>query len=83
MRSEIRHLLLRRRAFEKAKRREEIHLIGIRNEIRAALGSDNLIEDPYSAAPAAQEEDEEELQAFKYRMLEKGIVEWDEDLTTS
>lgn len=50
MSSEVRHLLMRRRAYEKRKRREEAHLIGIRNEIRGALGSDNLIEDPYGTS---------------------------------
>ena len=54
MRSEIRHLLMRRRAYEKRKRREEIHLIGIRNEIRSALGSDDLIEDPYGSTEVSQ-----------------------------
>lgn len=54
MRSEVRHLMMRRRAYEKRMRREEVHLIGIRNEIRGALGSDNLIEDPYGTAKAQQ-----------------------------
>lgn len=44
---------MRRRAYEKRKRREEVHLIGIRNEIRGAMGGDP-IEDPY-ASPVQQD----------------------------
>jgi hypothetical protein len=49
----LRSLLLRRRAYEKRKRREEVHLIGVRNEIRSALGGE-LIEDPYSSPKVEQ-----------------------------
>lgn len=45
---------MRRRAFEKRKRREEIHLVGIRNEIRGAVGADP-IENPYDTSPARQD----------------------------
>lgn len=65
MRSELRHLLMRHRAFEKRKRREEIHFIGIRNEIRSALGSDNLIEDPYSAGDSVDQATSKDAAARK------------------
>ena len=80
MRSEIRHLLMRRRAYEDRMRRQEAHLIGLRNEVRSFAGGDP-IEDPYDTSPASNG-DEEELQAFKYRMRSNGIVDWEEDLTT-
>jgi len=45
---------MRHRAYENRKRREEVHLIGIRNEIRGAMGGDP-IEDPYSPTVAEQD----------------------------
>jgi len=48
---------MRRRAYEKRKRREEVHLIGVRNEIRGALGGDP-IEDPYSSTSQDTGKDE-------------------------
>jgi len=56
MRSELSHLLMRHRAYENRKRREEIHLIGIRNEIRGAMGGDRLEhEDIYGSTSTSQE----------------------------
>lgn len=73
---------MRRRAYEKRKRREEVHIIGVRNEIRSALGGELIDqEDLHGPSPAAGQDDEEELQAFKYRMQD--VVDWDEDLTTN
>jgi hypothetical protein len=54
LRSEVRHLLIRRRAYEKRKRREEVHRIGVRTEIRSALGGE-LIEHPYSSSPKVEQ----------------------------
>lgn len=39
------------------------------------MGAETI--DPYSSSPSSQEE--EELQAFKYRMSK--VVDWEEDLT--
>lgn len=49
MRSELSHLLMRRRAYEKRKRREEVQTIGLRNEVRQFAGGDP-IESPYSTS---------------------------------
>ncbi|MCS4087304.1 hypothetical protein GGQ10_002130 [Salinibacter ruber] len=64
LRSEIRHLLLRQRAFEKRKRREEVQLIGIRNEMRGIMGGEP-IEDPYSAGDSAQQATSKDAAARK------------------
>lgn len=45
MRSTLRHLLIRQRAFERRTRRQEAHLVGLRNEVRSAFGADPI--DPY------------------------------------
>ncbi|MCS4139592.1 hypothetical protein GGQ13_003047 [Salinibacter ruber] len=52
MRSELRHLLMRHRAYENRKRREEAHLVGLRNEVRGAFGADPI--EPYSSSTQQQ-----------------------------
>lgn len=42
-------LLLYRQAYSRRKRREEIHLLGLRNEVRSFMGADP-IENPYGDA---------------------------------
>jgi hypothetical protein len=42
-----------------------VQLIGIRNEIRSALGSDNLIEDPYSAGDSVDQATSKDAAARK------------------
>lgn len=63
MRSELSHLLMRRRAYEKRKRREEVQTIGLRNEVRQFAGGDP-IESPYSAAAPATDKDEQARHAM-------------------
>jgi hypothetical protein len=72
---------MRQEAYERRKRREEIHLIGVRNEIRGALGSEPLSKEDIYGQKDIQKQDEEEIQALKYRMRERGVVEWDKDMT--
>jgi len=59
MRSQLSHLLMRHRAYENRKRREEVHLIGLRNEVRGLAGG-SLIEDPYGTASTEQDTDKGE-----------------------
>jgi len=80
MHSEISHLLIRQRAFERRTRRQEIHLVGLRNEVRSAFGADPI--DPYeqSAQPATDEE-VDALDGFKYRVQQHTDITIDKDLT--
>lgn len=66
MRSELRHLLMRHRAFEKRKRREEVHIVGLRNEVRGAFGADPI--DPYSAS-SKKEQSTGKDEAARHAML--------------
>lgn len=65
---------MRYQAYEDRKRREELQIIGLRNEIRSLFGEDTI--DPYGYSKPRQTaaNNEDGLDAFKYRM-EK---EWDE-----
>jgi hypothetical protein len=57
-RSSLRHLLIRQRAFERRTRRQEAHLVGLRNEVRSAFGADPI--DPYEATHHNQDTDASE-----------------------
>lgn len=46
MRSTVSQLLIRLRAYRRRVRREEAHLLGLRNEVRSFMGGEPL--DPYS-----------------------------------
>jgi hypothetical protein len=72
---------MRRRAYEKRKRREDVHVIGVRNEIRGALGADPI--DPSGAGPSPPTEAEEDaLDALKYRVQQETDLVIEEDLTS-
>lgn len=58
---------MRHRAYENRKRREEIHLIGVRNEIRGIMGGDP-IEDPYSTS-SRESQDTGKDEAARHAML--------------
>jgi hypothetical protein len=60
---------MRRRAYERRMRRQEVHLIGIRNEIRGALGGEP-IEDPYGSSTVEQDTSKSEQAR---RMALKGM----------
>jgi hypothetical protein len=80
-RSDVRELFLRQRAYEDRMRRRDAHLIGLRNDVRQALGGDPI--DPYGTASAPSRQDSDELQAFKHRVRETTQLDWDRDLTTT
>jgi len=68
MRSELRHLLMRHRAYEKRKRREEVHIVGLRNEVRGFAGADPLDRDDlYGGPKSSQDTDKDE--AARHAML--------------
>jgi hypothetical protein len=46
---------MRRRAFEKQKRREEAQLVALRSDVRTLMG-DEPIEHPYSSSPKAEQQ---------------------------
>jgi hypothetical protein len=72
---------MRRRAYEKRKRREDVHVIGVRNEIRGVLGADPI--DPWEPGRPSPPTDAEEdaLDALKYRVQQETDIVIEEDLT--
>lgn len=76
--SELRHLFLRHRAYEQRTRRQEIHLIGLRNEIRSALGSNELIEHPYGTSSTSQDTGKDE--AARHAMLRQMDLDGTEEV---
>jgi len=55
-------------------------MVGLRNEVRSAFGADPI--DPYDHDPQPATEDEEEsLDAFKYRIQQHTDIEIERDLT--
>lgn len=57
---------MRHRAYENRKRREEAHLIGLRNEVRGAFGADPI--EPYSATSTTSQ-DTGKSEAARHTML--------------
>lgn len=78
MRSELRHLLMRHRAFEKRKRRDEVHIVGLRNEVRGAFGADPI--DPYSAS-SKKEQSTGKDEAARHAMLRQMDISEEEEMT--
>ncbi len=76
MRSEIRHLLMRHRAYENRKRREEAHLIGLRNEVRGAFGAEPI--DPHSTSSS---QDTGKDEAARHAMLREMDLNTDREAT--
>lgn len=65
MRSELRHLLMRHRAYEKRKRREEVHIVGLRNEVRGFAGDDPLDRDDLYGVPKSSQDTDKDAAARK------------------
>lgn len=78
---DLRHLLMRLRGYRDRMRRQEMHLIGLRNEVRSAFGADPI--DPYSGPSSPSAQDTETMQAFKHRVRETTDLDWTTDLTTT
>lgn len=76
--TEVRYLLMYASAYSDRAKREEAHVLGLRNDIRSWLGADPITPDESSPSTS---QDTESLDAFKYRVTEKGIMDWDRDLT--
>lgn len=79
MESELRHLFMRHRAYENRKRREELQLIGIRNEVRGAFGAEPV--NPYGDAPSSQDTDKDE--AARHAMLRQMDLDTEREATPS
>jgi len=80
LQSSLRHLLIRQRAFERRVRRQEVHMVGLRNEVRSAFGADPI--DPYEQDPTPATDDaEDRLDAFKYRVQQHTDIQIERDLT--
>jgi len=61
-RTEIRYLLMQRRAYERRMRRQEVHILGLRNELRSFAGADP-IEDPYGTSSSTEQNTSKSEQA--------------------
>jgi len=81
MRSELSHLLMRLRAYKRRMRREEVHVLGLRNEVRSAFGGDPV--DPYQMERAPSTGKSGDLDAFKWRVQQETEIDIDRDLTTN
>ncbi|MCS3827445.1 hypothetical protein GGP85_002915 [Salinibacter ruber] len=79
MRSELRHLFMRHRAYERRKRREEIHLIALRNEVRGAFGADPV--NPYSSTSPSTSQDTDKDEAARHAMLRQMDLDDTEEAT--
>lgn len=77
LQSELRHLLMRQRGYENRKRRENAHVIGLRNEVRGFLGADPI--DPYSSSTQQQSTDKSE--AARHAMLRQMDLGTDREAT--
>jgi len=55
----------------------------LRSDIRCALGGDPIdLDEMYDGSPASSQDDQEELEAFKYRISQNpDMPDWDKDLT--
>jgi hypothetical protein len=72
----IKELYLVHQGFERRMRRQELHVLGTRNEVRAFGGADPI--NPYQGSAAMPKQDDQEaLDALKYRHRDF----FEEDLT--
>jgi len=81
LRSELSHLLMRLRAYKRRMRREEVHVLGQRNEVRSAFGGDPV--DPYQMERAPSTGKSGDLDAFKWRVQQETEIDIERDLTNN
>jgi len=72
---------MRLRAYQRRMRREEVHTLGLRNEVRSAFGGDPL--DPYQMQAAPSTGESGDLDAFKWRVHQETDIDIEHDLTTN
>lgn len=63
----MRHLLMRHRAYENRMRRQEVHLVGLRNEVRSFMGGEPI--DPYDTSQSQLGQDTNNDSAARNAML--------------
>jgi len=64
----MRYLILQVRAYRHRERRADLRVIGLRNDVRGAVGADPI--DPYDAgrSSSSESDDEEKVEAFLHRV---------------
>lgn len=73
MQTEVRHLLLYNRAYKDRVRREEAHVLGLRNDIRQWMGGEAI--DPYGSSSSSPSQEIDKDEAARHQLLRETSFE--------